>query len=67
MSEELEALADEIGDLADRVGDLIYDALRAQNRGGDQVEAARERERQLARARRSLVKAAQVLQELSGE
>jgi hypothetical protein len=66
VDDQIAALADSAHDLAEQVGDLVLDALRTQTRGGDEAEGAKELERQLARARRSLVKASQILRELGG-
>ncbi len=55
----LHDLADEIAAIEQRVGDAIFDAVRDQLRGDD--VAARERERQLSRVRRSLAKAESLL------
>lgn len=56
----LNELADEISLLEARITDAVFEVVRAQLRGED-AEQAKERERQLARARRSLQKAEQIL------
>ena len=56
------ALADEIAALEDRVSEAVFDAVRAQLRDDD--DAARDVERQLARVRRSLLKAEAILRGL---
>lgn len=53
-------LADEISRLEARISDAVFDVVRAQLRGEDS-ERTKDRERQLARARRSLQKAEQIL------
>ena len=62
----LHELANEVEHVADRVDGLIFDALRAQSRGSDDENEAKETERQLSKVRRSLVKAEQILRELAG-
>lgn len=64
-TERLSELASKIEDVSNEVGDLIYDALRTQTRGDDEATAAKELERELSKVRRSLTKAAQILEELS--
>jgi hypothetical protein len=60
---DLEALADDIADIERRISDAVFAAVRAQMRNeGD--EAARDLEKRLARARRSLVKAEALLRGL---
>ena len=56
---ELHDLADQIAEIERRVGEVIFTAVRDQLRGDD--AGARDRERQLSRVRRSLVKAERVL------
>ena len=56
------ALADEIAALEERVSEAVFDAVRAQLRDDD--DAARDVERQLARVRRSLLKAEAILRGL---
>ncbi len=56
------ALADEVSAVEGHVADALFDAVRAQLRGDAR---SAERERQLARVRRSLVKAEALLRELS--
>lgn len=60
--DEFHEIADAIGQLAERVADLTLDALRSQAQGASE---AKETERALASARRSLVKAEQTLRGLS--
>ena len=57
-------LADEVASLEQRVSDAVFDAVRAQLRDGAD-DAARDVERQLARARRSLQKAEAILRGVS--
>ncbi|MGC8509713.1 MAG: hypothetical protein ACP5PB_02445 [Acidimicrobiales bacterium] len=57
--ESLDDLADQVAEIERRVGDAIFEAVRDQLRGDD--VAARERERQLSRVRRSLAKAESLL------
>lgn len=52
-------LADDVAALESRVSDALFDAVREQLRGG--AEDAKEIERQLAKVRRSLVKAESIL------
>ncbi len=59
------ALADEVAALEQRVNDAVFDAVRAQLR--DEGDGARELERQLARARRSLQKAEAILRGVSSD
>ena len=66
MKEQLDEVADAVATLAERVGDFIYDALATQTHGGDEAEGAKELERQLARVRRSLAKAEQILRDVAG-
>ena len=54
---ELEAIADGIEDLARRLDEAIFAVVRAQLRDHED-DIARETEKRLARARRSLAKAA---------
>ena len=56
----LHDLADEVAAIERRVSDEIFDAVRDQLHRGDD-DAARERERQLSRVRRSLAKAESLL------
>jgi hypothetical protein len=58
--DSFEGLADDVAALERRVSDLIFDAVRAQLRADD-AEGAQALERRLAKARRSLVKAEQLL------
>ena len=58
--EGLDAIADDISSIEHRVSDLIFDSVRAQLRG-DEADAAKELERRLAKVRRSLQKAEQLL------
>jgi Mg2+ and Co2+ transporter CorA len=58
--ESLDDLADEVAALERRVADAIFDTVRAQLRS-DEVESAKELERQLSRVRRSLQKAEHLL------
>lgn|GEM_PF-577873 len=53
-------LADQIASINEQVSQVIFDAVRAQLRG-DNPEAAKEQERSLAKVRRSLAKAEQLL------
>ncbi len=53
-------LADEVAAIEQRVSDAVFDAVRAQLREGAD-EGARDTERRLARARRSLQKAEAIL------
>lgn len=53
-------LADDIAAMGERLTDEIFNAVRAQLRN-EGPEAAKEVERTLSRARRSLVKAEQIL------
>lgn len=57
---DFDELADEIARLAERVTDAIFDAVRAQMRDGT-ADEAKEVERRLARVRRNLQKAEQIL------
>ena len=57
-------LADEVASLEQRVSDAVFDAVRAQLRDGAD-DVARDVERQLARARRSLQKAEAILRGVS--
>ena len=57
---DFSALADEIAALESRVSDAVFDAVRAQIRGDD-ADGAKELERRLAKVRRSLQKAEQLL------
>ncbi len=57
---DLDSLADEVAALEGRLSEAIFEAVRAQLRDSDDGEA-RELERRLARARRSLVKAEALL------
>ncbi|MGC8498807.1 MAG: hypothetical protein ACP5OV_04835 [Acidimicrobiales bacterium] len=56
------ALADEVSAVEGRVADALFDAVRAQLRGDPR---SADQERQLARVRRSLVKAEALLRALS--
>ncbi len=56
------SLADQVSALEAQVADALFDAVRAQLRGD---AGSADQERQLARVRRSLVKAAAVLRALS--
>ena len=67
MHEQFVEMANQIDSLAERVGDLIYDALREEIRSGTDAGGAKELERQLAKVRRSLTKAEQVLRDLARE
>jgi hypothetical protein len=58
-------LADEVAALEERVSDVIFDAVREQLRDGD--EGAKELERQLAKVRRSLLKAETLLRALASD
>ena len=58
--ESLDDLADEVAALERRVADAIFDTVRAQLRS-DEVEGAKELERQLSKVRRSLQKAEHLL------
>ena len=58
-------LADEVAAIESRVADVIFDTVREQLRG-DGV-AAQELERQLAKVRRSLLKAEAVLRGLGAD
>jgi hypothetical protein len=58
--ESLDELADEVAALERRVADAIFDTVRAQLRS-DEVESAKELERQLSKVRRSLQKAEHLL------
>ena len=57
---DFDALANEIAELESRVSDAVFDAVRAQIRGDD-PDTAKELERRLAKVRRSLQKAEQLL------
>ncbi len=59
---EFSELADEVASLEQRISDAVFDAVRAQLRDGAD-SGARNTERQLARARRSLQKAEAILRE----
>jgi hypothetical protein len=65
MRDQLEELATEVENMSERVGDLVFEALRTQATDEDQAEGARELERELARVRRSLAKAEQILRTLA--
>jgi hypothetical protein len=67
VSDQFAQLADDAAALSSHVGDLVYDALRAQTRGGVNADAAKETERQLARVGRSLAKAEQILRHLASQ
>jgi hypothetical protein len=58
--ESLDDLADEVAALERRVADAIFDTVRAQLRS-DEVEGAKELERQLSKVQRSLQKAEHLL------
>lgn len=58
--ESFDELADEVAALERRVADAIFDTVRAQLRS-DEVEGAKELERQLSKVRRSLQKAEHLL------
>jgi hypothetical protein len=58
--ESFNELADEVAALERRVADAIFDTVRAQLRS-DEVEGAKELERQLSKVRRSLQKAEHLL------
>jgi len=53
-------LADQISGVESRLSDLIFDAVRSQLRG-EQPEEAKELEKRLSKARRSLQKAEHLL------
>jgi hypothetical protein len=55
-------LADRVAAVLEEVDGLVYDALESQVGGAS--PGAKERERELTRARRALVKAEQVLRQL---
>lgn len=57
---DLTSLADDIGALAQRLTDEIFRVVREQLRD-DNPETAKETERALSRARRSMLKAEQIL------
>ena len=59
-------LADEVAGLERRVSDAVFDTVRAQLRDGED-DAARDLERQLSRARRSLQKAEMILRAVSDD
>lgn len=67
MRELIEDIAGATNSLGERVSELIYDALRREIAGGDGAGGAKELERQLAKVRRSLAKAEQILRELAAE
>jgi hypothetical protein len=62
--ESLDELADLVAVVSDRVSDIIYTTLRAQLKDTDSP-SARELEKRLAKVRRSLVKAEQLLRSAS--
>lgn len=64
--ESLDELADEIAALEQRVADVIFTAVREQLRG-ENADAAKDLERNLAKVRRSLAKAEQLLRRGSGD
>ena len=57
---DFESLADDVAALEQRVSDAIFDLVRAQLRDDD-ADVAHQREKQLAKVRRSLQKAEQLL------
>lgn len=64
--ESLDELADEIAALEQRVADVIFAAVREQLRG-ENADEAKDLERNLAKVRRSLAKAEQLLRRGSGD
>jgi hypothetical protein len=65
MSDELTEIAAAVRSLDERVGDLIYRTLQSQVSADDEAPGARDLERELQRARRSLSKASQILTDLA--
>ena len=57
---DFESLADDVAALEQRVSDAIFDLVRAQLRD-ENADEAHQREKQLAKVRRSLQKAEQLL------
>jgi hypothetical protein len=57
---EWQDIADDIAAIEERVSDALFEQVRAQLRDDD-AEAAHQREKQLAKVRRSLQKAEQLL------
>ncbi|MFZ1061925.1 MAG: hypothetical protein WAN30_00425 [Acidimicrobiales bacterium] len=60
---DFEELANDVAALESRVADILFDAVREQLRGD--AEGAAELERQLAKVRRSLLKAESVLRTIA--
>lgn len=58
-------LADEVAALESRVSDVIFESVREQLRGD--ADGAKQLERQLAKVRRSLLKAEAVLRDLESD
>lgn len=65
MREEFAEIAAQTNSLAERVSDLIYDTLRREISGSNGAATANDLERQLAKVRRSLSKAEQILRDLA--
>jgi len=64
--QSFDELADEVSSIESRVSDAIYDALRAQV-NEDEPDNAKELERRLSKARRSLQKAESLLRGASDD
>jgi Mg2+ and Co2+ transporter CorA len=60
VSESLSQLADQVSAIERRVSDVIFDSVRAQLRD-DEADEAHELEKRLAKVRRSLQKAEELL------
>jgi hypothetical protein len=66
VRDQFAEMASETNTLAERVSDLMYDSLR-QQMSSERADGATDVERQLAKVRRSLTKAEQILRDLAAE